>query len=144
MWYTDNETDTPGVDSYDPNLFEAKEVQDGRYVIVSHEGIEPVPIGLPVDFDTAVAIIRWIRDGGLRDYRRAIIDGYQPDGVYVKRVRDLSVVPTDADRMRGQLSIEHGDESGGFGRLDLGADLPTEHAMAIATWLRVEAAYGAA
>lgn len=144
MWYTTQETNAdvpiPGVDDYDPKLFEAKEVAEGRYLIITHEGTEPTPISYAVPFDHATAIIRWIRDNGLRDYRRAIVLGSDPRGVCVLHVRDLSTVKSDRHGQRGMVIVRNeGQED-----VHLGSDLPFEHAYAVADWLTGSESYEAA
>lgn len=132
MWYTDTEQNSepiPGIDDFDPAWFYAKPVQDGLYVIYTTESGGEMSVGDPLVFDDAAAVIRWIRDGGLRDYRRAVMHygDTEGGGPFVKRVPDLSIVKTDRGQLRWYVS-EHEDH-------ELGPDMPYDHAAAVHRWL---------
>ena len=130
MWYTD--TELAGIDDFDHRNWEARRTDDGRYLIWTSEGVDPMPVGLPLDFDDAVGVIRWIREGGLRDYRRGIIHHQLDRGhLRVELLEDLSTVPTDATGLRGQVVfVLHAG-----GTMTLGPDLPVPHATAVCDWL---------
>lgn len=138
MWYTDseladNDDVIQGIDDFDHRQWEAKQMgPDGMHVIISHEGHEPMPVGDPMAFDDAVAVIRFIRDNGLRDYRRAVlIDQLDAPHVRVELVDDIAIVKTDRSGKRGQVVITDGDV-----KRELGADMPVPHAEAVVGWLR--------
>lgn len=131
MWYTRSEIDH--TDELDPRKFEARKTDDGRYVIWSSEFGDPFPIGLPIEFDGAVAIIRWIREGGLRDYRRGIVEsGFVSAHLKVELIDDLATVPTDPSGLRGQVVFDEHNTT----MMSLGPDLPVQHAAFIVDWLR--------
>ena len=135
MWYTDSESDTAqtvvsGIDDFDPHWFYAKPVHDGLFVIYTTESGGALPVGNPVTFDDAVAIIRWIREGGLRDYRRAVyLHGSVDGGPAVREVPDLSIVKTQRGRLYWVSSTS---PVPGY---ELGPDMPLEHAHAVFNWL---------
>lgn len=131
MWYTNDEMNgthiVPGIDDFDPAWFYAKPVHDGLYVIYTTESGSELPVGNPLVFDDAVAVMRWVRENGLRDYRRAIyLSGGAEGDPEAREVEDLSMVKT----RRGQLFWVTPEYT-----LELGPDMPFSHAQAVLAWL---------
>lgn len=92
---------------------------DGRYSIWADMASGHAEIGDRLDFDSATAVIRWWREGGLVQFA-AVDDG--SGQLTVEPVEDISIVKVK----RGQIK---------FNGVDVGPSLPFDHATAVFFWL---------